>query len=193
MTLREYRPINLSSKMPRGQIEENKTNLHYLFSSIEDLKPYHCLYIDGYALIKSDIVQNESIISVKNPDKKKKEEDILQSYPKHLYSAIKKLNEELNLTINHLNKLKKEMETAETKQLKIAEQVKLLTREAYNLRKKTDNQNFINNFRNRYSKLNESLSSELKELNPKIKNEFLILLNDLKSRIDEVSPYLTEK
>jgi hypothetical protein len=190
MTLREYRPINMTIKIPKTQLQLTELEFNKLWKIMQP-EPHHCLLLGDYTLVKSDKVQSKSIISVKNPDNQEKQK-IIKEYPTYLQSKISDLNKQLNLSKTHLNKLKDKIEAEEVKQLEIAQQVELMAEEAHVLREETDRKNFIRKIRNRYSKLNECLDEGLKDLELEVKDEVSVLLSDLVCRINEVSIYLKE-
>lgn len=188
MTLREYRPIDANHKIAKGTIDQTEDTFNYLWISA-NLKPHHCLRFNTFTLIKSNEIQDKTIISVKNPDKLHRDR-IIKTYPKQFQSEIKELHKKLNLTQRNLENLKKAIESEEVKQLSIEKQITFLKEKAYEIRTETNNNNFIKSFENRYSKLNEYLDERLKDLDAAKKNEIKNLLMDLKNRIDEVNPYL---
>ena len=186
--MREYRIVNLKDKLPTHQTDKADSTVKEIWK-ISKPKPTQCLKFGEFLILKNDKVQSDEVISVKTPDKQKKQK-VIETYPLHLRSQIQSLEVELKLTQKHLKKIKKEVESEEIKQLKISKQIEFLNQRASELRSNTDNQNYIKRFRNRYSSFNECLDKRLKGLSPEEKEEVITLLDDLKERIIEVKKYI---
>ena len=144
--------------------------------------------LDEFLVLSDTDVKIDEVVSVKTPDRKKQK--IIDTYPVELREQIQSLETELKLTQKPLKKIKKELESEEVKQMELSNQIGFIKQRAVEIRSKTDQQNFIKRFRNRYSSFNECLDQRLKKLNQEEKEEVRTLLDDLKVRITEVEKYI---
>ena len=129
------------------------------------IRSYACMRLNDFIIIKSNPSQRVSRAILKDIQNKK---DIISTFPPNVQRQVNELKEELNLNQKELQKIKKIVDSMDTRIYDINKEINKI---ASQVKQESNQEKLIENFRKSYSKFNENISDALFELDSKSKGE----------------------
>lgn len=182
MKTHEYRLID-----GEGKLEANKiSNFEKQFKELKEKvnpKNHQCIAMNGYIILEGEFHQ-DGILLYKTP--KKKVDYGIDNLPDHLKEELRKQQNELGLTKEHVNKIKRELNKVELKVMEIDKQMEFIKTTAYKLKENSNKEKQIKKFNSKYSSFNECLTSQLNTFDNETKNDFRKKLEAMIEVINDV-------